>query len=247
APVLFVFELSFSKDKNILNNFLILFPALLTVEMTKTVYTAQYGSNVSIECKFSVGNSLNMKELRIYWQYINQDGELQLVSKFENGEEQLKDQNDNYRERAHLLTDKLNSSLVVLQISKVKLTDAGDYRCLVDHGGADYKQAHLKVEASYGNIKTNKKETHRDGEDTQIVLTCQSEGYPLAAVLWQADTNYNLSISGNTTHLLTPDGLFHVTSVLELTSKEYYNYSCIFWNEELNENTSAVFYVSGNI
>ena len=78
----------------------------------------------------------------------------------------------------------------------------------------------------------------KPGED-KFVFICQSEGFPLAEVFWQNEKNFSLSGSANTTYTLTADGLYNVTSILTFKPNLSENYSCVFWNKELNGKTSA--------
>lgn len=81
------------------------------------------------------------------------------------------------------------------------------------------------------------------GED-KLVFMCQSEGFPLAEVFWQNE-NINLSGPANTSYTLTADGLYNVTSILILKPNISENYTCVFWNKELNGATSAHISASG--
>lgn len=82
------------------------------------------------------------------------------------------------------------------------------------------------------------------GED-KFVFMCQSEGFPLAEVFWQHE-NLNLSGPPNTTYTLTADGLYNVTSTLTFKPNTSENYTCVFWNKELNRETSAHISTSGS-
>lgn len=69
----------------------------------------------------------------------------------------------------------------------------------------------------------------------EIELICQAEGYPLAEVSWP-----NISVSANTSHMKTSEGLYQVTSILRLKPHPDRNFSCEFWNANLKELTSAI-------
>lgn len=86
----------------------------------------------------------------------------------------------------------------------------------------------------------------RKGNEEKFVFICQSEGFPLAEVFWQNEKNISLTGSANTTYMLTADGLYNVTSILMFKPNTSENYSCIFWNKELNEETSAHFSTLGS-
>ncbi|XP_028912158.1 programmed cell death 1 ligand 2 isoform X1 [Ornithorhynchus anatinus] len=203
-----------------------LMPALFTVQIPKDFYTVDYGSNVTMECNFNVENQMDFNILLVFW-----DKDEKNIVKFAKGQEDLKTQDEHYRGRATLLREELSSGKALLRISDVKITDAGQYRCLISYGGADYKYITLKVKASYKPVNTQILAAPGGDEED---LICQAKGFPLAEVSWQ-----NVSAPANTSYTRTPDGLYHITSVLRLPANSNKNVSCIFWNKDVNERTTA--------
>ncbi|XP_036034664.1 programmed cell death 1 ligand 2 [Onychomys torridus] len=188
--------------------------ALFTVTVPKEVYTVEFGSNVSLECDFDHGECTGLEEIRVSLQKVEND--TSLPSK-----------------RATLLEEALPLGKALFHISSVQVTDAGQYRCLVICGAAwDYKYLTVRVKASYKNIDTRILEVPGTGE---VQLTCQARGYPLAEVSW-----LNVSVPANTSHIRTPQGLYQVTSVLHLKPQPGRNFSCVFWNANMKELTSAI-------
>ncbi|NWX12870.1 PD1L1 protein, partial [Aegotheles bennettii] len=211
--------------------------ALFTVEVPQQLYVAEYGSNVTMECRFPVNGSLNLGLLTVVWEQKKQ-GQLKSreVYTLRNGKGFPPSQHQDYTGRASLLHSELNLGRAILQITNVKITDAGSYLCLIDYQGVDYKYITLEVKAPYKRINTQV--MRKTGED-KFVFMCQSEGFPLAEVFWQKENNFNLSGSANTTYTLTADGLYNITSILMFKPNMSENYSCVFWNKELNGDTSA--------
>lgn len=78
-------------------------------------------------------------------------------------------------------------------------------------------------------------------------LTCQSEGYPQAEVIWQNREYEDLTDKANTSYETGSDQLYRVTSTLTIKSRTDEIFYCIFWNKELQENTSVVLHIAGNI
>ncbi|NWY42548.1 PD1L1 protein, partial [Sylvia atricapilla] len=210
--------------------------ALFTVEVPQQLYTAEYENNVTMECKFPVNGSVDPELLTVIWEQKRQ-GSLKSkeVYTFRNGKALHPSQHPDYIGRASLLHNELKVGRAILQITNVKMTDAGSYLCLIDYQGVDYKYIVLEVKASYKRINTQV--VRIPGED-KFVFMCQSEGFPLAEVFWQ-NGNFNLSGSANTTYTLTANGLYNVTSILIFKPNMSENYTCVFWNKELNEETSA--------
>ncbi|XP_030048232.1 programmed cell death 1 ligand 1 [Microcaecilia unicolor] len=209
--------------------------ALFTVEIARSVYVTQYGSTVNMTCTFPVAGGLRMKDLKVYWHQISSS---QMVEKeiyaVDSGKENLTLQDVSYRGRATLLKDELYKGQAVLEISNVKLTDAGTYRCLIIYGGADYKQVTLQVQVPFRKINIS-----ISGQEKRELI-CQSEGYPKPEVMWQHE-GQDLSDKANTTYRINPEQLYEVTSVLRVNTTVNATYRCIFWNKELQENSSESF------
>ncbi|NWZ31113.1 PD1L1 protein, partial [Asarcornis scutulata] len=210
---------------------------LFTVEVPQQLYVAAFGSNVTMECRFPVNGSLNLGLLSVVWEQKRQgQSESRDVYALHKGKALPPSQHHDYMGRAALLHDELKLGRAILQITSVKITDAGSYLCLIDYQGADYKYITLEVTASYRIINT---QVMRKGDEAKFVFICQSEGFPLAEVFWQNEKNISLTGCANTTYTLTTDGLYNVTSILTFKPNMSENYSCIFWNKEVNEETSA--------
>ncbi|XP_033870050.3 programmed cell death 1 ligand 1-like isoform X1 [Acipenser ruthenus] len=214
--------------------------ALFTVEMAKTLYLAEFGNTVKMECRFPTGGSLD--SINVYWHRMLSNGSEYEVYTLLNGNQDLQSQHPEYKGRVHMKPDLLRKGRAELEISNVKISDSGSYRCLIKMGGADYKQATLSVKASYRNIET--KVTNKlSASGRYIGLRCQAEGFPLAEVIWRDGKGHPLS-AANTTHGVSADGLYIVTSVIKLNTSYNENYTCTFRNDTVNENSSAFLYVA---
>ncbi|GAB1302311.1 Programmed cell death 1 ligand 1 [Apodemus speciosus] len=189
--------------------------ALFTVTAPKEVYTVDFGSSVSLQCDFDRKECTELEGIRASLQKVKNE-----TSSWQS-------------ERAALLEEQLPLGKAVFHIPSVQVRDSGQYRCLVICGAAwDYKYLTVKVKASYMKIDTRILEVPETGE---VQLICKAKGYPLAEVSWQ-----NVSVPANTSHIRTPEGLYQVTSVLHLKPQPNRNFSCMFWNAQVKELTSAV-------
>ncbi|NXL66413.1 PD1L1 protein, partial [Chordeiles acutipennis] len=207
--------------------------ALFTVEAPQSLYIVEHGNNVTMECTFPVNGKLKFRDLSVSWE--KKDELKKQVYVLLKGEEDLESQHSDFRGRIKLLKEKLNVGQSLLQITDVKLRDAGFYRCLIGYGGADYKTISLKVKAPYRTITQEVVSTGYN----EWKLTCQSEGYPQAEVIWQNREYEDLTDKANTSYETGSDQLYRVTSNLTVKSKIDEIFYCIFWNKELQENTSA--------
>uniref|UniRef100_A0A663N974 Ig-like domain-containing protein n=1 Tax=Athene cunicularia TaxID=194338 RepID=A0A663N974_ATHCN len=178
--------------------------SLFTVEAPQSLYTVEHGNNVTLECTFPVNGKLKFRDLSVSWE--------------------KKDKG-----RIKLLKENLNLGQSLLQITDVKLRDAGFYRCLIGYGGADYKTINLKVKAPYRTITQGVVNTG----DNEWKLTCQSEGYPQAEVIWQNREHEDLTDKANTSYETGSDQLYRVTSTLTIKSRIDEIFYCVFWNKEL--------------
>ncbi|XP_069330291.1 programmed cell death 1 ligand 2 isoform X1 [Eulemur rufifrons] len=188
--------------------------ALFTVTVPKELYIVDYGSNVTLECDFDTGGHVKLEAIKATLQKVENDTSLPA-------------------ERAALLEEQLPLGKALFHIPQVQVRDEGQYRCVIIYGVSwDYKYLTLKVRASYKTINTSI--LNIQGTD-EVKLTCQARGYPLAEVSWP-----NVSVPANTSHIRTPEGLYQVTSALRLKPHPGRNFSCVFWNTNVKELTSAI-------
>uniref|UniRef100_A0A3Q2I1A7 Programmed cell death 1 ligand 1 n=1 Tax=Equus caballus TaxID=9796 RepID=A0A3Q2I1A7_HORSE len=202
-----------------------------TITVTKDLYVVDYGSNVTIECKFPVEEPLNLAALIVYWEMENKK-----IIQFVNGEEDPKVQHSSYSQRARLLKDQLFLGKAALQITDVKLQDAGVYCCLISYGGADYKRITLKVNAPYRKINQR---ISVDPVTSEHELTCQAEGYPEAEVIWTSSDHRVHSGKTTITNSEREEKLFNVTSTLRINATANEIFYCTFRRSGLEENSTA--------
>ncbi|KAM9367321.1 LOW QUALITY PROTEIN: programmed cell death 1 ligand 1 [Phaethornis superciliosus] len=215
--------------------------ALFTVEAPLSLYTVEHGNNVTMECTFPVHGKLEFRDLSVSWE--KKDELKKQVYALIKGVEDFKNQHSDFKGRIKLLKENLKLGRSVLQITDVKLRDAGFYRCAVGYGGADYKTIRLKVKAPYRTITQG---VVSPGDD-EWKLMCQSEGYPQAEVIWQNKEYEDLTYKANTSYETGSDELYRVTSTLTIKSRVGEIFYCIFWNKELQENTSAILHLADSV
>ncbi|XP_045696441.1 programmed cell death 1 ligand 1 [Phyllostomus hastatus] len=202
-----------------------------TISAPQDLYMVEYGSNVTMECEFPVAKELNLYALVVYWEM-----EDKKVIQFINGEEDLKVQHSSYSQRAHLLKDQLFLGKAALQITDVKLQDAGVYCCLISYGGADYKRITLKVNAPYRKINQR---ISVDEVTSEHELTCQAEGYPKAEVIWTSSDHQVLNGKTTITSSNREEKLFNVTSTLKINTTANEVFYCTFRRSGLEDNSTA--------
>ncbi|KAJ8339006.1 hypothetical protein SKAU_G00357920 [Synaphobranchus kaupii] len=212
-------------------------PALFTVEVTKPSHQAEFEGNVTMECRFLPGGSEG--GLSVFWRRIHPEPPME-VYRLEKGQEGLVFQDPYYKGRVWLMREELTNGRSVLQISDLRITDSGTYRCLVEMGGVDYKQTVLTVIAPYKSIHKSVKTSERGVE-----LSCESQGYPQASVVWTDSTGWNITKESNVTMATTTDGLCHITSTVTVKSSNN-TYTCTFVGEGLMDQ-SVLFHIPEEI
>lgn len=85
------------------------------------------------------------------------------------------------------------------------------------------------------------KHLQKAAEGDEVLLTCQSEGYPESSVTWQDGHQRGIDPIRPTTAVSTPEQLFKVTSQILVPSSEKSNYTCSF----TNDGYSATFHIPG--
>ncbi|XP_051002897.1 programmed cell death 1 ligand 1 [Acomys russatus] len=202
-----------------------------TITAPKDLYVVEYGDNVTIECRFPVGHELNLHALIVYW-----EKEDKQVIQFVDGEADLKPQHSSFAGRAWLPKEQLLKGNAALQITGVKLQDAGVYCCMISYGGADYKRITLKVNAPYRKINQR---ISMDTATSEHELMCQAEGYPEAEVIWTNSDHQPLSGKSTITASQTEEKLLNVTSTLRVNASANDVFYCIFRRLQSGENHTA--------
>ncbi|XP_051843674.1 programmed cell death 1 ligand 1 isoform X1 [Antechinus flavipes] len=206
-----------------------------SVSVPKEKYRTHYGSNVTMECTFPVGEKLDLSALTVYW-----DKEGKFLVKFVDGKEDLKIRKSNSRLRH--LNDQLYKGKSLLHITNVTVKDAGAYRCIIGYGGADYKWITLTVNAPYNKINQRIK---MDPVTSEYEITCQSEGYPKAEVIWKS-RDQDLSNKATVTYSVGPEKLFNVTSTLRVNATVNESFQCLFQEKDTGKNISAQIVIPEN-
>ncbi|XP_029299885.1 CD276 antigen [Cottoperca gobio] len=193
-----------------------------TVDAEYALYESKLGEDVVMSCRFRPKLSHPLAYLKVTWHWFTYTL-VRDVYRMDNWKEDLASQDPDYQGRVRLLTEQLQEGWSKLQISRLRINDSGTYQCLVEGEGADYKTMTLSVVAPY---KTVTKHIEKVAEGDDVLLICQSEGYPESSVMWQDGTLRTLNAS--TTSASTPDQLFTVNSRIRVSLSVENNYTCVF-------------------
>ncbi|XP_040273074.1 programmed cell death 1 ligand 1-like isoform X2 [Bufo bufo] len=216
---------------------------LFTVQAKKSHYMAEYGGNVSMECQFTMDLGTSIENLNVLWKHRRDNMNSVEVVKYINGKNIEISQSSSGSDRMKLLSNELRKGRAILHISKVKMTDAGQYLCIISSQGSDFKVMNLDVQAPYKEITKQVTYVVNSSGETVREVSCQSFGYPEAKVTWMID-NKNFTVVHNTSYTLTADRLFNVTSIVRIPAMSDRTLTCTFWNKITHNPTSLTFNVS---
>ncbi|XP_022061094.2 uncharacterized protein si:ch211-241b2.5 [Acanthochromis polyacanthus] len=206
---------------------------LFTVQAEQTVYQSKYGEKVVMGCRFSPQPANPKSDLKVTWHQITPSS-FQEVIRLDNGEISA---SQIYQGRVRLLTE---DGWAKLEMSRLRINDSGTYQCLVQTSdGDDYKSISLSVVAPYKSVTKHIEEAAEAGD---VILTCQSEGFPQSSVAWQVGHQRTHNPS-NTSVSETPDGLLKITTQIQVSSSERNNYTCNF----IKDGSSATFHIPDEI
>uniref|UniRef100_A0AAQ5XTS3 Ig-like domain-containing protein n=1 Tax=Amphiprion ocellaris TaxID=80972 RepID=A0AAQ5XTS3_AMPOC len=152
----------------------------------------------------------------------------------------LTEQNPSYTRRTSLSISKLKSGDVSLKLSKVKLSDAGTYKCIVSKYGTE-----SAVELVVGSVSSPEIEVSKDS--SSVVLQCESAGwYPEPEVLW-LDAEGNLLSAGPTETVRGPDDLYSVSSRVTVEKKHGNKFTCRVQQNNINQTRDTWIHVSADL
>ncbi|XP_068561914.1 programmed cell death 1 ligand 2-like [Cebidichthys violaceus] len=209
---------------------------LFTVVAERTTYESKFGEDVVMGCRFQPKLSNALADLKVTWHWTSSKS-VREVYRMDNGKEHLASRD--YQGRVRLLTEELQEGWAKLQISRLRINDSGTYQCSVQTAeGADYKAISLSVVAPYIEVT---KRIQKTAEEDEVLLTCQSRGYPESSVMWQDGRLQRPD--PNTTAASNADQLFTVTSQIRVRSSDKNNYTCVF----THDGNSATFHIPDDI
>ncbi|XP_039598857.1 ICOS ligand-like [Polypterus senegalus] len=176
-----------------------------------------------------------------------------MVHAFFKGEDELKHQEPQFKNRAQLFKSELSHGNLSLSLSNVSEADnGGKFQChyhnrAQDNNRKDLSKHCLQVAGSYSDpIVTISSSASSDSE---VNFTCKSAGgYPEPKVYWSVNKELFQDVSRvNTRTSNDSKGRYNVTSVLTLNVTGDVSVTCIIENERLRENRTSneVQYLTG--
>ncbi|XP_059210319.1 butyrophilin subfamily 3 member A2-like [Centropristis striata] len=153
------------------------------------------------------------------------------VHLWRSGEELLDDQHPSYKDRTSASLCRLNRGDISLKLSKVKLSDAGKYRCFLPELERD---SDAMVQLVVGVVSSLSVEISKVSSGVTLLLDCESSGwYPEPEVLW-LDGEGKLLSAGPTETVRGPDDLYTVSSRVTVEKRHSNSFTCRVHQKDTN-------------
>ncbi|XP_076019378.1 butyrophilin subfamily 3 member A2-like [Genypterus blacodes] len=194
---------------------------------------ALVGDDIILPCQLE--STTNVVSLTLEWARPDLTPRFILLRR--DGVELLLDQNPSYIGRTSVSVNKLKWGDISLKLSKVRLSDAGTYRCLIPS-----LEGEALVELVVGSVPSPVTVTidrSRDG----MRLECESAGwYPEPKVHW-LDAEGKIFSAGRTEMLKGPDGLYTVSSSVTVDIKHGKTFTCKLQHKYNNHTRETVIHI----
>ncbi|CAI5660994.1 unnamed protein product [Oreochromis niloticus] len=152
---------------------------------------------------------------------------------------ELLTQNTLYSRRTSLSVNKLKCGDISLKLSKVQVSDAGIYNCLVPEIGAE-----TGMELIVGSVSSVVMEISK--VKNEIFFKCRSNGwYPEPQVFW-LNSQGNQITAESTNSAKGSDGLYTVSSTVTVNKRQTYSLTCRVQQKNINQTEEAHIHVSGD-
>ncbi|XP_043570549.1 CD276 antigen isoform X2 [Chiloscyllium plagiosum] len=189
--------------------------------------TGIFNEDTKLPCTLNSDSSINSAHIEL-WKKEN-DGKEKIVFNFTKNVSEVQG-------RIKLLHP--GSQDISLVIQNTQVSDNGTYQYFLETAiGHRLHEIKLNVKAPYSLPKMallqNITRRIRSAD-----LICETTGYPLAQIHWFVYEKRNLTARAKTHSVLTPEGLFSVTSTLHIEAMENAlegNYTCAVFNFKKND------------
>ncbi|XP_067865263.1 butyrophilin subfamily 1 member A1-like [Heterodontus francisci] len=197
------------------------------------------GEDALLECQLMPDQSAS--NMVVQWLKSGLDSPVHV---YRNKEDDIVVQHKNYRARTELIKDELTKGSISLRIKNTKISDGGEYKCLVDDKTNSAEAAVILEVVGLGTEPwIQMKQYHKNG----IQLVCKSSGwYSEPGILWINEDGDNL-IQAETRYQQDSNGLVDVQSNIEITKQSTNRFKCLIWNEMLKTEQQAIIRISGDI
>ncbi|XP_032407936.1 butyrophilin subfamily 3 member A2-like isoform X1 [Xiphophorus hellerii] len=201
-------------EKSVLKTLLVLvLVPLLAVSEADPEVSCVFRQNCLLPCQIQFNS-----DLVIHWSNASSAGD-SVVHSYYDGQDQLGQQNQNFKDRTSLIQDQISRGNASLLLKEVKIQDEGRYKCNTSTStGHKESFINLKIDAPVSTIRI-----YQDGNR----ITCSSEGiYPQPELTWSTEPPSNTALQTRTTVHQTEEKLYDISSSLTVPDGSDRIYSC---------------------
>ncbi|XP_059210241.1 butyrophilin-like protein 10 isoform X2 [Centropristis striata] len=192
------------------------------------------GKDVTLPCHLDPPLDIASKSLE--WGRLDLDP--RFVHVWHQGQNIVVNQNPSYKGRTSVSTEKLKHGDLSLELSEVKHSDNGIYRCYVPS-----QDKESTVQLVVGSVSSPvMADLHLNS--SSVVLQCESAGwYPEPEVLW-LDGEGKLLSAGPTETVRGPDDLYTVSSRVTVEKRHSNSFTCRVHQKDTNHTTETHIQIS---
>ncbi|XP_071340633.1 V-set domain-containing T-cell activation inhibitor 1-like isoform X2 [Trachinotus anak] len=185
---------------------LLAFLILIRGDDTDTQVSCDFMESCILPCSFTAG-----ADVVIHWIQVSAGD--RPVHSFYHNQDQLKLQDQHFRNRTSLFKDQISRGNTSLLLTGVKVQDQGRYKCYTSTiSGNKDSFINLKVEAPVGKV---------DLQQVENRITCSSEGiYPEPELTWSTRPPSSVTFKNNTEVQRTEQLLYNISSSLILSHSD---------------------------
>ncbi|XP_073330576.1 butyrophilin subfamily 3 member A2-like [Pagrus major] len=193
---------------------------------------ALVGEDIILPCHLEP--AMDASELTVEW--TRPDLNPRFVHVWRDGVELENKKHQFYKGRTFLFTEELKHGNISLNISKVRISDKGTYKCFIP----GLSRSSL-VKLVVGSVSSPVIEMDNN---TRGVLQCESTGwYPEPEVFW-LDAEGNLLPAGPTETVRGPDDLYTVSSRVTVEKRHSNSFTCRVQQNHINQTRETLIHVS---
>uniref|UniRef100_A0A4W6D598 Ig-like domain-containing protein n=1 Tax=Lates calcarifer TaxID=8187 RepID=A0A4W6D598_LATCA len=212
-------------------------------------YLAMVGHDATLSCKVNSRSD----PVQEFLEWSRSDLEPKFVHVRRSGKDHLVDQNPSYKGRTSVSTENLMQGDFALQLSNVKPSDEGTYRCFIPklEINSEVKLVVGKMTDNltffpvWGTVQSLPFKLEPDQGKNRVVLHCSSSGWhPEPEVLW-LDGEGNLLSAGPTETVRGPDDLYTVSSRVTVEKRHSNSFTCRVQQNNINQTTETEIHIQG--
>uniref|UniRef100_A0A671UVQ2 Butyrophilin subfamily 1 member A1-like n=1 Tax=Sparus aurata TaxID=8175 RepID=A0A671UVQ2_SPAAU len=200
------------------------------------------GDDIILPCQ--IEPAVDASDMTVEW--TRPDLNPRFVHVWRDGVELDNKKHPSYNGRTSVFVNKLRCGDISLNLSKVRLSDSGKYRCFIPTLGRE-STVELVVSAVSSIVISLERAGKDEDSSGHVVLQCESTGwYPEPEVFW-LDGEGNLLSAGPTETVRGPDDLYTVSSRVTVEKRHSNSFTCRVQQNHTNQTREAQIHVPEDV